>query len=325
MAGINGALDAFFEFKNPSTGVYGGISPRIHCSQFQMDTPSELQELLSKGRDDFNQVIGSVANPQPASFSFRLRGAELEMFRLTWLASVGTLTQAAGSVTDEAVTLRGTGRFKVAGRDISAPAVSGADASFTGAIAGTTLTVSAVASGSVAVGQEISGSGITVGTTITALGTGTGGAGTYTVSESQTAASTAITATGDTYAANTDYTVVNARLGIFQEVAGSLLAQHRAAMGDHGLPLLVGYTRGAVSGVQLLGAASPNIIARVWGDGINRASLKPFDVLIPECVIAPQDGLDLLADGFAEAGFTARMVTVAPYTSPFQVTWPQGL
>lgn len=66
----------------------------------------------------------------------------------------------------------------------------------TGSIAGTTLTVTAVTSGALAIGDVLSGSGVTAGTTITALGTGTGGVGTYTVSASQTAASTAITATG---------------------------------------------------------------------------------------------------------------------------------
>jgi hypothetical protein len=55
---------------------------------------------------------------------------------------------------------------------------------FTGAIAGNTLTVSAVASGTLAVGQVISDTSgaLKVGTTITALGTGTGGTGTYIVS-----------------------------------------------------------------------------------------------------------------------------------------------
>lgn len=62
----------------------------------------------------------------------------------------------------------------------------------TGSISGTTLTVSAVTSGGLAVGQTISGTGVTGGTTITAYGTGTGGTGTYTVSASQTVASTTI-------------------------------------------------------------------------------------------------------------------------------------
>lgn len=65
-----------------------------------------------------------------------------------------------------------------------------AAASFTGSISGTTLDVSAVSSGSLAVGQIISsGAGVTAGTIITALGTGSGGVGTYTVNNSQTIAS----------------------------------------------------------------------------------------------------------------------------------------
>jgi len=59
-------------------------------------------------------------------------------------------------------------------------------------ISTTTLTVGGTVTGTFAVGQVISGSGVTAGTYITALGTGTGGAGTYTVSASQTVASTAI-------------------------------------------------------------------------------------------------------------------------------------
>ena len=67
---------------------------------------------------------------------------------------------------------------------------------FTGSISGTTLTVSAVTSGTIVVGTGITGTGVTAGTTVTALGTGTGGTGTYTVSASQTVSSTTITATG---------------------------------------------------------------------------------------------------------------------------------
>jgi hypothetical protein len=67
---------------------------------------------------------------------------------------------------------------------------------FTGSISGTTLTVTASASGSIVLGQVISGSGVTGGTTITAFGTGTGATGTYTVSASQTVGSTAMTGAG---------------------------------------------------------------------------------------------------------------------------------
>lgn len=70
--------------------------------------------------------------------------------------------------------------------------------SFTGSIAGTVLTVTAIITGALSCGQKISGTGITTGTAITALGTGQGGntalaLGTYSVNTSQTAASTTIT------------------------------------------------------------------------------------------------------------------------------------
>jgi hypothetical protein len=64
---------------------------------------------------------------------------------------------------------------------------------FTGAISGTTLTVTNSVVGIVQVGSVIEGTGVAVGTIITALGTGIGGAGTYTVNISQLVTSTAMT------------------------------------------------------------------------------------------------------------------------------------
>lgn len=63
----------------------------------------------------------------------------------------------------------------------------------TGAIATTVLTVSAVASGALRVGDFIAGANVTPGTRIVSFGTGTGGTGTYNVDTSQTAASAAVT------------------------------------------------------------------------------------------------------------------------------------
>jgi len=57
---------------------------------------------------------------------------------------------------------------------------------FRGTISGVTLTVTSVTSGTIAVGQVITGTNIASGATITALGSGSGGTGTYTISISQT-------------------------------------------------------------------------------------------------------------------------------------------
>jgi len=82
----------------------------------------------------------------------------------------------------------------------SGVSITNKQAVFTGTIddgtppgAGTVLTVSTVASGTIYSGMVVSGTGITAGTRITAFGTGTGGTGTYTVDTSQEVASTTIT------------------------------------------------------------------------------------------------------------------------------------
>lgn len=69
-------------------------------------------------------------------------------------------------------------------------------ATFTGSISGATMTISAIASGNLAVGCIISGAGVTAGTYITALGTSTGGVGTCTVNHAQTVASEIMTSPG---------------------------------------------------------------------------------------------------------------------------------
>jgi len=58
-------------------------------------------------------------------------------------------------------------------------------AQFTGSVSGTTLTVTLMKSGTVSVGQQLFGAGVTPETVITGLGTGTGGVGTYAINISQ--------------------------------------------------------------------------------------------------------------------------------------------
>lgn len=64
-----------------------------------------------------------------------------------------------------------------------------ADTAFTGSIDGTTLTVTTMSLGAIQVGNALLGNNIAANTTITGFETGTGGVGTYTISQSQTVAS----------------------------------------------------------------------------------------------------------------------------------------
>jgi hypothetical protein len=72
-----------------------------------------------------------------------------------------------------------------------------AETSYTASISTTTMTVTAIATGYLAPGDVLTGTGVTAGTTIISQLTGTtGGTGTYQVSVSQTAASTTIKSIG---------------------------------------------------------------------------------------------------------------------------------
>jgi len=75
-------------------------------------------------------------------------------------------------------------------------ATSGSTSTFTGSISGTTLTVSALGTGTIGVNQVLSGGSVASGTTITGFVSGTfGGVGVYTVSVTQTLSSTSLTGT----------------------------------------------------------------------------------------------------------------------------------
>jgi hypothetical protein len=317
MAGYFGAGDLFISLKN-SAGLFEGFGPSLHTDRFALNTPSETIRQLSKQRVGYGQSVGSVARVQPATCAFTLKEANKEAFRIAWLASQSVLTQASGSVTNEAHQLRTGYMAKLAGRQVSAVVIDGAGAVFTGAISGTTLTVSAVASGTIYVGQVLSGSGVTAATTITALGTGTGGTGTYTVGTSQTAASTTITAAGPTYVSGTDYRVENARMGLVSVIAGSSLATHVAAANQStGMPVLVDYTRATVSGTTLNAAAQSSVRGRVMFDGLNLENNENMDIWVPEAVLSPANEQDLLSDNFIEIEINCELIKLPTETSPF--------
>jgi hypothetical protein len=97
---------------------------------------------------------------------------------------IGTLNSSTGivGITDNGLNVYivdGTNRYTWR---ISNPSA----AQFIGSTSTTTLTVTSMKSGTLAVGQQLFGVGVTAETVITALGTGSGGVGNYTINISQT-------------------------------------------------------------------------------------------------------------------------------------------
>lgn len=81
------------------------------------------------------------------------------------------------------------------------------DALFTGSFNGTTLTISSVVFGELVVGSYVFGVNVLDGTKVMSFGTGTGGVGTYTVSQSQTLADETLAAGSQTMLQAVKFTV----------------------------------------------------------------------------------------------------------------------
>ena len=160
-----------------------------------------LANIYFQGYNGASQTPGNLifAQYNTAAVAGYLRGASvagLTLAQLTALSGTLTLTVNGETETTASINLSGATSFSNAATIIQAAVTAGTTFSGTGSITTTTLTISAVASGALKVGDTIAGTGVTGATTITAFLTGTGGTGTYTVSTSQTVASTTITVGG---------------------------------------------------------------------------------------------------------------------------------
>lgn len=133
-----------------------------------------------------------------AAVAAYLRGAPVTGLSLAALGALsGSLTVLMDGVARVAasVNLTGATSYSNAASIIQTalnltPVVGGSGSAST--IAGTLLTIGGTVTGVFAVGQTLTGAGISAGTIITALGTGTGGAGTYQVNNTQTISSQVI-------------------------------------------------------------------------------------------------------------------------------------
>ncbi|MFM0141742.1 gp53 minor capsid family protein [Paraburkholderia sp. RL18-085-BIA-A] len=153
-------------------------------------------------------VTGSIAANTTSAGSIALNSVTGS---LSVVAGVPTLTVTAvttgalapgqtlsGTGVDPATTIVSQTSGTTGGAGVYVVSVAQTVASGTITSSGATLTVGGTITGTFLVGQTLTGTGVTAGTTITNAISGTGGAGTYAVSIAQTTTSTAITASGGT-------------------------------------------------------------------------------------------------------------------------------
>ena len=163
--------------------------------------------------DDSYRYTWFISAPSSAIFTGSISSTTLTVTSVqSGTIAVGQAIFGQGIAQNSVITALGTGSGGVGtytvsdSQTVASTAINSvaSPAIVTGSISGTTLTVSAVTSGTLKIGQTIEGTGVTDGTIIKAFGTGSGGAGTYTVSASQTVSSTTIYALNWTVLPSTD-------------------------------------------------------------------------------------------------------------------------
>jgi hypothetical protein len=173
--------------------------------------------------DGSNRYTWRISNPSSAKFNGYISGTTLTVTLMkSGTIAVGQQVLADGVLPETVITALGTGSGGVgtytvnrtqtlAELEINTAAVG---AIVTGSISGTTMTVTAVTSGTLYPGQTIQGTGVTLGTVVTALGGSavlstaitTGGTG-YAVGDT-------ITVTGGVYSQQATYTVATVAAGV---------------------------------------------------------------------------------------------------------------
>ena len=141
------------------------------------------------------QVIGTSGNNTTAVLTLNVPTPTLIATAQT--GSFLTLSSVTGIAVNQTIT------FTSVSQTPTTTGSTNATFSITGSsIVGTTLTVGTVGSGTVAVGYQLTGSGVVAGTYITALITGSGGGSTWTVSQNHAVSTGSIAITGTLNAIN---------------------------------------------------------------------------------------------------------------------------
>lgn len=201
------SLNAMFLTQDPSVPI-GTAMPFVTAADvsawFGPSAPeTALANIYFSGFNNANALPGTLYFVQynTAGVGGYLRSgslAGLTLAQLQALSGVLTVSIDGLSETSASINFSGATSFSNAASLIQAGLVAGT--SFVGTASQTAsadlVTVTAVASGTLRVGSILSGAGVDVGLTITSLGSGTGGTGTYHVSTTTGFSSTTISVAG---------------------------------------------------------------------------------------------------------------------------------
>lgn len=96
-------------------GVSGGFQLKGNCTSLEIKTDAERKEQIGRGRENYGQVIASVVIPKPTTINVKLDQVDAELLAMAFSGENAALSQAGGTVTDQAVTAK-KGRFVELGK-----------------------------------------------------------------------------------------------------------------------------------------------------------------------------------------------------------------
>ena len=103
-AGLLFAGDLLLAIRNPSTGVFGAYK-KLYCDKFEIKTPSDQQQKISKGRETFGNAWLTYFLGKPAEFAITLDEASRDELAIALSGESSVLSQALGAITAIDVTV----------------------------------------------------------------------------------------------------------------------------------------------------------------------------------------------------------------------------
>jgi hypothetical protein len=181
LSGPAGGIGTYQLSSSQGTVVSEGMSIAVNTADLSAFTISpNLRAYSGSPTNEITQDVIPSLSPSPGSPSHQLEfgqvsGTNANDWVIGWNETITGSTSASTDQVEFVIDKPNTGLINISSLG-----------SLTGSIAGTTLTVSAVSSGTVVPGETITGTGIAANTTITSQLSGTpGGIGTYQLSSSQ--------------------------------------------------------------------------------------------------------------------------------------------
>lgn len=102
--GFLGAGDVYINLL--VNGVKAGMKGPYYANKFEITPKVTKVELTSKGRNDYGQVLESVALQEPAEFTLELNEVNKESMVIALLGTTAARTQISGTLTAEAATAK---------------------------------------------------------------------------------------------------------------------------------------------------------------------------------------------------------------------------